>query len=106
MKMLLDENLPHKLLKTLPGHEVYTLQKMGWLGYKNGALIKLMVDSGFNALITFDKNIQHQQNFSKYPITVFVLIAEKNTYKDLAPLMPKVEEHLIKGLNPGSIIIM
>ena len=71
MKMLLDENLPNKLLKELLGHEVYTSRKMGWLGFKNGALIKLMIDNGFDALITFDKNIQYQQNFSKYPITVF-----------------------------------
>jgi len=105
MKMLLDENLPHQLLKTLPGHEVYTSQKMGWLGYKNGALVKLMLDNGFNALITFDKNIQYQQNFAKYPITVFVLIAEKNTYEKLMPLMPKVEEHLRNGVSPGAIII-
>jgi hypothetical protein len=34
-----------------------------------------MVAAKFDALLTFDKNLQHQQNFSKYSITVFVLTA-------------------------------
>jgi hypothetical protein len=105
MKVLLDENLPNKLLRNLSGHDVYTSRKMGWLGFKNGALIKLMLENGFDALITFDKNIQYQQNFAKYPITVFILIAEKNTFEKLSPLIPKVEEHLKGKLIPGAIII-
>ena len=32
-----------------------------------------MLENGFDALITFDKNLQYQQNFSKYPLHVIVL---------------------------------
>ncbi len=105
MKMLLDENLPKKLINDLAGHEVYTSRKMGWLGYKNGDLIKLMIANGFDALLTFDKNIQYQQNFNKYPIAVFILIAERNTYEKLTPLMPKLENCLKTGLKPGAVVI-
>jgi predicted nuclease of predicted toxin-antitoxin system len=105
MKMLLDENLPDKLLKDLPAHQLYTTRKMGWLGLRNGTLIKLMIENRFDALITFDKNIRFQQNFAKYPMTVFLLVAEKNTYKELSPLMPKVEKHLKEQLTPTVIII-
>ena len=105
MKMLLDENLPHPLIKELPGHEVYTSSKMGWLGYKNGTLIKLMLEYHFDALITFDKNLQFQQNFSKYPLTIFVLVAEKNTYDKLKPLMVKLQHRLKEELIKGAIII-
>ena len=39
-----------------------------------------MLEKEFDTLLTFDKNLQYQQNFAKYPITVFVLNAEDNTY--------------------------
>jgi hypothetical protein len=32
----------------------------GWNGIKNGELLKLMLADGFHALLTFDKNLQHQ----------------------------------------------
>ncbi len=34
-----------------------------------------MLSENFDALLTFDKNLRYQQNFSKYPIAVFVLTA-------------------------------
>ena len=36
-----------------------------------------MLAENFDALITFDQDLEHQQNFQKYPLAVFVLIAEK-----------------------------
>jgi hypothetical protein len=54
-------------------------------------------------LLTYDKNLQHQQNFSKYKITVFVLTAKINRYIELTP---KVKEHLNAGNIPiGPVII-
>ena len=65
-----------------------------------------MLKNDFNALLTFDKNLQHQQNFSKYPITVFVLTAFNNTYELLKPFTIKINELLNeKLLNPGPVII-
>jgi hypothetical protein len=60
----------------------------------------------FDALLTFDKNLQHQQNFSKYPIAVFVLTAFNNTYVELSPLTPQINQILETGiLKPGVTII-
>ncbi len=70
MKMLLDENLPKKLKNDFLDHEMYTVREKGWNGISNGQLLKLMVDEGFQALLTFDKNVQYQQNFQKYTITM------------------------------------
>ena len=66
----------------------------GWNGIKNGELLRLLIDNSFDALLTFDKNLQHQQNFSKYTITVFVLAAKINSYAELTKLSSKVKEHL------------
>ncbi|MBC7774542.1 MAG: DUF5615 family PIN-like protein [Phycisphaerae bacterium] len=106
MRLLLDENLPMRLRKELPGHEAFTVNYMGWSGKKNGELLALMLQEGFEVLITFDKNLQFQQNFDKYPITVIVLSAEGNDYLTLKPFMPDVLEMLEGGnLAPGPHLI-
>lgn len=65
-----------------------------------------MLDEGLGILLTFDKNLQHQQNFQKHLITVFVLSAKNNTYKVLSPLMPKIQHYLQQDTLPvGAIII-
>jgi hypothetical protein len=55
MKLLLDENLPKRLKQDFATHEIYTIGDMGWDAVKNGALLKLMIQEGFDALLTFDK---------------------------------------------------
>jgi len=106
MRLLLDENLPRRLRLDFPGHEVFTVRDKQWNGIENGELLKLMLADGFHALLTFDKNLQHQQNFSKYPLTIFVLSAPFNTYEELTKLSYKIKIHLDKGnLLGGSIII-
>ena len=75
MRLLHDENIPGRLKNDFPGHEVFMVRETGWNGVKNGALLQLMVDDGFDALLTFDKNMQYQQNFAKCTITVFGVVS-------------------------------
>lgn len=107
MKLLLDENLPKRLKTDFPDHEIYTVRDKGWNGISNGELIQLMINNGFDALLTFDKNLQHQQNFQKYTIVVFVFSALNNTYMELTRLSPQVHEYLNNEHRPppGPIII-
>jgi predicted nuclease of predicted toxin-antitoxin system len=91
MKLLLDENLPKKLKKDFPEHEIYTVTDKGWNGKKNGELLSLMLTENFDALLTFDQNIEHQQNFSKCPMAVLVLVAENNTYAVLSGLVENIK---------------
>ena len=106
MRLLLDENLPKRLKNDFPGHEVFIVRDKGWNGIKNGELLRLMVADGFDALLTLDKNMQHQQNFSKYTIAVFVLNASINTYGELTRLSPKIREYLNqKVIPPGPVVI-
>ena len=64
-----------------------------------------MLTNKFDVLLTFDQNIAHQQNFDKYPIAVIILIAPKNTYEVLAPLVPHIKTELNKPLRQGGIIV-
>ncbi|MEX1187894.1 MAG: DUF5615 family PIN-like protein, partial [Bacteroidia bacterium] len=105
MKLLLDENLPKKLKLDFSEFEIMTVVEMGWAGQTNGELLKLMIDNEFDALLTFDKNLQHQQNFKKYTLTVFVIGATNNTYNSIQPLVHLIKEHIRSKLIPGPIEI-
>lgn len=105
MKLLIDENLPKALKQHLPAHESYTVRDMGWQSKKNGELLTLMIAEGFDVLITFDKNLQHQQNFAKYPIAVVVVDAKGNSMPFLEPLLSQLQAALIQSLSPGVTVI-
>jgi predicted nuclease of predicted toxin-antitoxin system len=105
MKLLLDENLPRKLKRELSQHDAYTAAEMGWNGKANGELLAVMLEENFQALLTADKNLQHQQNFQTYPIPVIVLNARFITFDDLQPLMSKVNELLEGELQDGPTIV-
>ncbi len=90
MKLLLDENLPKRLKEDFENHEIYSIRDKGWNGVKNGELLKLMISEKFDALLTFDKNLQYQQNFNKYTLSVFVYNTYANTYEALSPLSQKI----------------
>ena len=106
MKLLLDENLPKRLKLDFPEHEIYTVRDRNWNGIKNGELLNLLLDNNFDALLTFDKNLQHQQNFKKYILTVFVLSAHINSYEELMKLTPMIKKYLDeKQLPVGAVVI-
>lgn len=106
MRLLLDENLPKRLKLDFSDHEVFTVRDKGWNGIKNGELLKLMLADGFDALLTFDKNLQHQQNFKKYTLTVFVLNAEINRYEVLTKLSNQVKVFLARTNRPKEPVII
>jgi predicted nuclease of predicted toxin-antitoxin system len=105
MKLLLDENLPKRLKSDLPNHQVFTVRDMGWNGKKNGELMKLLIENNFDALITFDKNLQFQQNFEKYQLPVLVLNASDNTYLTLQQLASKINIVIEGSLSIGVSVI-
>ncbi len=106
MKLLLDENIPYRLYKDFPAtHPAFSVNFMKWNSLSNGELLKAMLENGFEALVTWDRNIEYQQNFKKYPITVFVFCTESNDYKVLSPLVPKILFALKKGVKPGPYLI-
>ena len=93
MRVLLDECVPRKLKRELPGHEVLTVTDRGWSGVKNGELLALAI-AEFDAFLTVDQNLKYQQNLQTFPIAILLLIAPNNRLKTLLPLMPDVREAL------------
>lgn len=71
MKILLDECVTKRLKLALEGEglEVFTVTEMKWSGVKNGKLLTLCEENGFDILLTIDKNIVNQQNLEKFNLT-------------------------------------
>lgn len=86
MKILLDENLPHKMRTEITGHEVFTSAYMGWSGIENGRLLQLAAEAGFDVLITNDRGLEYEQNLAELPIAIIVLLSHGNTIESLRPL--------------------
>ena len=93
MRVLLDECVPRGLRAELPGHEVKTVAEAGWAGVKNGALLQLAATQ-FDVLLTVDRRLEYQQNFSGLTIAVIVVEAPSNDIAVLRPLMSAVREAL------------
>ena len=73
MKLLIDENLPHKLRTLLGaggGHGCFTAVWMGWGGIRNGELLRLAGQNGFDAFVTNDRGFEHEQNTAALPLAV------------------------------------
>ena len=103
MKLLLDENLPHRLRPLLVGHDVFTVAYMKWAGIENGALLTLAEANGFEALITKDNGMPYEQNVTSLPCSIVVLEAPSNALDDIKPLIPNLLNQL-QTLAPKSVL--
>jgi hypothetical protein len=92
--VLLDENVDRRLKRAFDEqHEVSTVPQRGWAGMKNGELLEA-AGKEFDALVTTDRGIPHQQNLSRFDLAVIVLEAKSNSYEDLASLMNRTNAAL------------
>ena len=103
MRILLDHNVNPRYCRLIPGHEVIHANKLGWAELLNGDLIAKAEESGFEALITADKNLQYQQNLSGRRSSIIILNSKRITWPHIEPLAPQVNEAQ-KNLAPGSFV--
>jgi hypothetical protein len=73
VKALFDHNVPHKLRRSLPGHDVMTADEMGWAELENGDLLSVAEVAGFAVMVTADKNLSYQQNLQGRTLSLVVL---------------------------------
>lgn len=57
MRVMLDECVPVRLKHWLTHHDVETVTGIGWSGIKNGRLLQLLVDGGYEVFVTADTNL-------------------------------------------------
>ena len=103
MRILIDECLNWRLGRALTGHYAVSAQKMGWSGIKNGKLLALAVENGFDVFLTGDRNLTFQQKVVESSIAIVILEAKGIQLHHTLPLMPKVIA-LLPTLKPGKIV--
>ena len=94
MKILLDECVTKRLKNLLPEFEIFTVTESGWSGIKNGQLMALCVENGFDLLLTIDKNLIFQQNLDKYYLTIIVLNSPSSKIEELLLYLPSFKSQL------------
>lgn len=103
MRVLLDEHLDRKLKWRFDaGVDVVTVAERDWKGSKNGELLRL-AQGEFDVFVTMDRNIEHQQKIKSLSLGIVILSAPTNRFRDVAPLIPTVNE-VLKTIQPGEII--
>ena len=91
-----------QLRSLLVGHDVSTVRHMGWSGKSNGELLAL-ARGEFDAFITLDRNLEHQQNITRSGVPIIVLISRRSRIDYLEPLVPRVLAAL-QTLKRGQVI--
>jgi hypothetical protein len=75
----------------LSGHECTNVQKQGWKGTKNGALLALAANQ-FDLFITSDQNIRYQQNL--LGSTIAVLELSTNDLRRIRASAPMIQSEV------------
>jgi len=102
VRVLLDECVPRKLRREIPGHDARTVAEMGWAGMKNGPLLRRAAADS-DVFLTVDQGIQYEQNLAGVELAVVLLVAPSNDVDDRRPLMPRVRDTLERAV-PGQVV--
>jgi predicted nuclease of predicted toxin-antitoxin system len=103
VRLLLDECVPRRLARELPGHDVSHVVDLGWSSKKNGELLSIMQTQGFQGFLTVDQNLQYQQALAARRIAVVVAIVRRNRLQELRPLIPQILAALAT-IAPGDVV--
>lgn len=99
MRVLFDHNIPKGIASSLKEHHVTVAVALGWESISNGQLLAQAEASGFDGMLTADKNIRYRQNLKNRRIAIVLLT--NPTWRDVVPYVDRV----ITGINaatPGS----
>jgi len=99
-RIILDKGVPRQIARYLSGHQVTDVHQAGWNGVKNGRLLDLIEQAGFEVFITNDKRIEFDQNWSRRPFAALLLSA--NHWSTLKPNVANISP-AIETAKPGQV---
>lgn len=99
MKILFDNSTPNPIARSLRGHEVAFARKIGWHELTNGELLRKAEESGYELLLTTDKNMRYQQNLSRRKIAIVVLGNQQ--WPDVKLYLQRIAQ-AVNAATPGS----
>ena len=101
MKILFDQGTPLPLRRRLTGHTVDIPSRKGWSGLRNGALLDVAEQEGYDVLITTDQSLRYQQNLANRTISIIILMKAS---------WPRTRHHVqeiadaIASMEPGQVV--
>jgi hypothetical protein len=104
LRILIDECVPRALKRHLRAHDAVTVAEAGFAGLKNGHLLR-RAEGSFDAFVTTDKSLQHQQNLPVWTMAFVLLRAVSNDIADLERLVPELLKRLPK-VAPGTLTVI
>jgi hypothetical protein len=69
---------------------------------KNSELLRA-AEAEFDALVTMDKGIEHQQNLSRINLGIVLISVRSNRRQDVEPAMPEMNR-VLRVIRPGEVI--
>jgi predicted nuclease of predicted toxin-antitoxin system len=103
MRVLLDECIDEALRHGIAGHDCQTCRYAGLKGITNGQLLAAAEQSGFQVLITVDRNLQYQQRLHDRKIALVILEGRTTNLDDLLVLVPDILTAL-EALKSGDVV--
>jgi len=100
VKVLFDQGTPVPLRRLLTGHDISTAFELGWSTLMNGELLNAAEAAGFEAIVTTDQNIRHQQDVSRRKFGILVL--PTTDWSRIRRNAARVVDALV-GLRPGTV---
>jgi hypothetical protein len=99
MRILLDECVPWSMHRFLGGYECVTVKQQGWMGIKNGDLLRL-AESEFDLFITSDQNILYQQNLTDHRLSILEL--SSNSIRRISAAAALIRSTIV-DMKPGEL---
>jgi hypothetical protein len=103
MRVLIDECIPKRIKSNFIGHECQTVPQAGFAGKRNGELLVLAEEAGFDVLLTVDKGMPYQQNLSSRKIALLIVRSRSNEIDDLLPHVPACLQAL-QSIKTGELV--
>lgn len=75
MRVLFDHGVPAPLRRRLAGHSIDTAAERGWETLSNGDLLDRAEAEGYEAFVTTDQSMRHQQNLADRPFGTVAIMA-------------------------------
>lgn len=101
-RVLLDECVPGKLKRELPGFDVRTVREHGWASKLDREMLRA-AEREFDVLVTVDRNLIHQQKLAGLRLAIIILISYSNNIRALRPLVPELLE-VLESIQEGEVI--
>jgi len=98
MKVLFDQGTPVPLRDYLKQHTVHTTAERRWSTLKNGDLLDVAEADSYDAFITTDQNLRHQQNLTARRIRIIVL--KSTSWPRIAKRVSRIQAALEQRRTP------